>query len=56
MRGEHASIVMPMAVRRRDQRGEAVEQFEWSEGELGCTPEIQRAVQDVHAQLKSLAL
>jgi hypothetical protein len=35
MRGEHAEVVMPMPARRRDQRGESVEQFERGEGELG---------------------
>ncbi len=35
MRGEHPEIVMPMPARRRDQRGEAIEQFERGEGEFG---------------------
>jgi len=35
MRGEHAEVVMSMPARRRDQRGESVEQFERGEGELG---------------------
>jgi len=35
MRGEHAGIVMPVTSRRRNQRGEPVEQLERGEGELG---------------------
>ena len=35
VRGEQAGVVMPVTPWRRNQRGEAVEQFERGEGELG---------------------
>jgi hypothetical protein len=35
MRGEHAGVVMPVTPRRRNQRGEPVEQLERGEGEFG---------------------